>query len=258
MSYPTTLLVSAAWLNERVNDDALVILDVRSAAAYAKGHLPNARSLSLGHCRSAAESLPEGVDTTALALQLGALGVSPTQTVVLYDDQLSQSATLGFWALEHIGQGQVHILEGGVAAWTEAEMPMSQTTPTYPAVPYTVTLRPTRSHADDLTATHPYQLVDVRGIQEYHAAHIEGATHCCWTELVQDLYSLTLLPAATIADKLTALGITADHDIITYCRSGARGSFVYFILRLLGWEQVRLYDGSMNDWLLREHPTVAG
>jgi thiosulfate/3-mercaptopyruvate sulfurtransferase len=261
MNYPNILFVSPAWVNERVSDDALVLLDVRAGQsynAYTNAHLPNARPFSLPHCKSAALGIPDGVDEEALATQLGELGVQPRHTVVLYDDELTHNATLGFWALEYIGQEQVYLLEGGLSAWQASGLPVTQGTATWQSTPYHRHLRHTRTYATDLPPAASHHLLDVRGVQEYHAAHIEGATHCCWTELVQDLHTLTLLPPEAISAKLTALNLYPDHEITTYCRSGARGSFVYFVLRLMGWERVRLYDGSMNDWLLREQPVVVG
>jgi len=261
MNYPNTLLVSPAWVHERVNDNALAILDVRagqSHALYSKSHLPNARPFSLPHCKSAVWGAPDGLDEEALVTQLGDLGLQPDQSVVLYDDALSHNATLGFWALEYIGQAQVYLLDGGLGAWRDTGLPLAQGTSAWQAAPYTRQTRRSRTHAADLPPAASHHLLDVRGVQEYHAAHIEGATHCCWTELVQDLHTLTLLPPADLSAKLTALNLYPDHEITTYCRSGARGSFVYFVLRLMGWERVRLYDGSMNDWLLREQPVVVG
>lgn len=261
MNYPNTLLVSPAWVNERINEDAIAILDVRagqSYSAYAKAHLPHARPFSLPHCKSAALGAPDCLDEAALAAQLGELGIHPHQTVVIYDDTLSQNATLGFWALEYGGQEQVYVLEGGFAAWQQAGLPTVQGAEQWHAIPYPFNPRHTRTHAADLIPSPTHHLLDVRGVQEYHAAHIEGATHCCWTELVQDLHTLTLLPPDDLSAKLSALNLFPDQEITTYCRSGTRGSFVYFVLRLMGWERVRLYDGSMNDWLLREQPVVMG
>ncbi len=261
MDYPNSLLVSPAWVNERVNEDAMVILDVRagqSYTAYRQAHLPRALPFSLPHCKSAALGAPDCVDEHELALQLGELGVQPTQTVVLYDDLLSQNATLAFWALEYIGQEQVFLLDGGFSAWKTLGLPMERGVTHRDTTSYRCHPRRTRTYAADLIPSPTHQLLDVRGVQEYHAAHIEGATHCCWTELVQDLHSLTLLPPGELSAKLSALHLVPDQEITTYCRSGGRGSFVYFVLRLMGWERVRLYDGSMNDWLLREQPVVVG
>jgi thiosulfate/3-mercaptopyruvate sulfurtransferase len=260
MNYPNTLLVSPAWVNERINEDAIVILDVRAGTGYgtyAKSHLPNARPFSIPHCKGAIQGTPDGLDDEAMAQQLGDLGVEPRQTVVVYDDGLSHTATLGFWALEYMGQEQVYILEGGIEGWQQAGLPVVQENSPWQTTTYSCNPRRTRTHASDILAA-SHHLLDVRGVQEYHAAHIEGATHCCWTELVQDLQTLTLLSPADLSVKLTALNLFPHQEITTYCRSGARASFVYFVLRMMGWERVRLYDGSMNDWLLREQPVVAG
>lgn len=260
MNYPKSLFVSPAWVNERVNDDAIVILDVRAGQSYttfARAHLPNARPFSIPHCKSAVLGTVEGMDETAIARQLGELGVDSHQTVILYDDILSHTATMGFWALEYIGQAEVFLLEGGMTAWQEAGLPLTHQSLTWEPTTYPCNPRHTRAHANDLLASAGC-LLDVRGAQEYRAAHIEGATHCCWTELIRDLQTLTLLSPTSLSEKLSALNLYPNQEIITYCRSGARGSFVYFVLRLMGWERVRLYDGSMNDWLLRDQPVTVG
>lgn len=261
MNYPNRLLVSPAWVSDRINEDTVILLDVRAGqnlATYTATHLPNARPFSLPHCKSAAAGSPDCLDEEALVQQLSDLGVHPRQTVVLYDQDLSHNATLGFWALEYIGQERVYLLEGGVAAWQAAGLPMVQGMAQWQAAPYPRNVRHARTHAADFPFADSHHLLDVRGVQEYYAAHIEGATHCCWTELVEDLHTLTLLPPEALTAKLSALHLFPDQEITTYCRSGARGSFVYFVLRLMGWERVRLYDGSMNDWLLRENPVMVG
>lgn len=263
MSYPNqTLLVTADWLQAHLEDEGLVVLDIRagqSPLAYRARHIPGARPFSLPHAKSLVGGTPDCLDIEAMATQLGALGLDPEQRVVLYDDRFSTTLTQSFWAFERIGQRSVHLLDGGFEAWCDCGAPTSTELPHPSARRYAAPPR------DDCCATADWieqhagelQLVDARGTQEFLAGHIRGALSCNWQRLATGESAMPL-PAEEAAATLSALGCSPERETVTYCRSGARASFVYYILRLLDWPAVRNYDGSMNDWLLGEREVEKG
>jgi thiosulfate/3-mercaptopyruvate sulfurtransferase len=79
------------------------------------------------------------------------------------------------------------------------------------------------------------------------SGHIPGAVNLPWANAVRD--DATFRPAAELEAVFAAKGITADRDIITYCRIGERSAHTWFVLHeLLGFGRVRNYDGSWTEW----------
>ena len=201
MDYPNQrLLVNVDWLRAHLDDEMVVVLDVRAGQAplaYREQHIRRARPFSLPHAQAIVEGTPDCLDSAAMAEQLGALGVRPEQTVVLYDECYSTTLTRTFWAFERIGQQEVRVLEGGLAAWQAAGGATSQGLPAFAPCTYETLPR------DHCLATAPWierhapeaQLVDARGPQEWRAGHIAGAVNCCWHTLAQDEEGRALLPA---------------------------------------------------------------
>lgn len=262
MDYPNQrLLVTVDWLRDHLDDESVVVLDVRagqSLLTYRADHLPGARPFSLPHTQALVGSAPDCLDCEALAEQLGALGVRPEQTVVLYDERYSPVLARSFWACEVVGQREVRVLEGGLAAWRAAGGITTAALPHWEPCPYATPPREQHLATAEWIVQHDAQVLDARTAQEWRAARIAGAVNCCWSAFVQDLEGSTLLPAEAIQAKLAALGLSPARETVTYCRSGVRATFIYFVLRLLGWESVRTYDGSMTDWLLQGRSVAKG
>jgi thiosulfate/3-mercaptopyruvate sulfurtransferase len=263
MDYPNQqLLVTAEWLSACLHDSSVVVLDTRvgkAPLAYREGHIRGARPFSLPHALGVVAGTPECLLEEAMAQQLGELGVRPEQTVVLYDDALSTALMQSFWAFERLGQREVRVLAGGFEAWQAQQGEVSQRPTEYQRCFYDATPRECLATSTWIEAREgDPRLVDARGPQEWRAAHIAGATNCCWSDFTQGDEACTLRPASEIQALLEARTLSPEQETVTYCRSGARSSFVYFVLRLMGWERLRNYDGSMTDWLLHERAVTRG
>lgn len=267
MSFPNEqLLVGVAWLHAALDDESVVVLDLRAGkhfGLYEARHVQGALPLSLPHALGVVDGTPDCLLTEALAQQLGALGVRPEQTVVLYDEGWSTGLTQSFWALERVGQRAVRVLDGGFGVWQAAKAPMS-TGLAHPAPAshaYAATTRDERLATREWIVTHANeaQLLDARGEQEWGSGHIPGAVSCCWKEFAEEADDEVRLASAPVVEAgLDSLGLSPEAETATYCRSGARASWLYFVLRLMAWEQVRVYDGSMVDWLLKEQDVGYG
>src|SRR5690606_13221428 len=94
-------------------------------------------------------------------------------------------------------------------------------------------------------------IIDTRTSGEYNAGHLPGAILWDWMNGVPVGSWDALRPTDELAAELTALGITPDKEIVTYCRSGARAAHTYLLLRHLGYPRVRNYDGSWLEWSAR-------
>ncbi len=210
-------------------------------------------------------------DAAAMAARLAALGVDATRPVLVYGDAQTGYGEEGriAWLLSYLGHAQVHILDGGIAAWRRAGLALRRGPAGRPA--RAGTLLPLaqaglRSEKAQVRAAQQGQagqlkslIVDVRSLDEWQGAtpylearggHIPGAVHLPWLSLLDG--QGTLRDAATLLRDLAAIGLQdpqkEDRPIVVYCTGGVRSAFVWAILRDLGYRHVRNYDGSFWEW----------
>lgn len=267
MFLATEMVVSTGWLGSHLKDDGLVVLHVGSEKDYGEGHIPGARLVTLGDISITGErglrlELPP---VAALKAALEKLGISNSSRVVVYPANESvQSATRVWFTLDYLGLGErASLLDGGLAAWRAEGRPMS--TEAAPWAPGTleVKARPdvvadaewVRGHLDDAKV----RLLDARLPEFYtganagnmpRAGHIPGAVNVPFPSVFDE--SRKLLGAEALRQKMGPAGETA----VTYCHIGQQATVLYFVERYLG-RQVKLYDGSWQDWSRREELPVA-
>ena len=253
-AYPNGhLLVDAAWLRARLGDPGLRVVDLRAALAYAAGHVPGAVNFQVEALRTTAVDILEG--------RLGRAGLAAQHTVVLYDDEDGLAASRMFLALEYLGHERVHVLNGGFRAWTAAGGTVARAATAHPAAVYRARPRPEviATKADVLAGLkHPGRvLLDARTGPEFRGrdvraargGHIPGARHVEWTEnLARKSGGSLWKPAAEARAMYMAAGATPDKEVITYCQTHSRASHTYFTLRLLGYENLKAYLGSWEEW----------
>ncbi|MCC6168903.1 MAG: sulfurtransferase [Caldilineaceae bacterium] len=250
------LLVSPDWLAEHLDAVDLRLVDMRSAEEYAESHLPNAVHLDMDALAQEEAGVPGMlIGHTAYAAIMGQLGIDGGAAVILYDSNWGMAAARALWTLHRYGHTNSAVLDGGWDRWQEEERPAGST----PHVPQTTTFVPrpdetrlatlawVQTHLDDPGVV----LVDTRTPGEYAQGHLPGAINWDWMNGVPAGSWNTLRPLAELYSDLTAHGITPDKEIVTYCRSGARASHTYLLLRRLGYPRVRNYDGSWLEWSAR-------
>lgn len=255
-TYPkatSSLLVSAASLN--VNASNQVIIDTRSAALYAAGHITGAIHLSPSSLDTTSSSTVLNTAPTGAPAVLGAAGVSNTATIIVYGAGNPSSDFGGpervFWALEYMGAKDVHVLDGGYPAWTAITANTPQTTANTPAATtFTATVDTTKiaTKADVLahySDTTNYAIVDSRFAADFSAAHIPNAVNILETDYLNT--DGTTKSYADIKTLLDAKGVTAGKTAITHCYVGYMSGQGYFMLRLMGFN-VSNYDGSWAEW----------
>ena len=258
------LLATAGELLSRgaVNTDA-VIIDTRSAEAYAGGHIPGAINLQWGTFSiwdgSATDgSLPPLADLEAA---LGAAGLTRDADIVLYDDTTASWGSAGrfFWMLEYLGNTHVRILNGGWDKWIADGLPTETTVNTLPVTEFDASVNAgSLAEKEDIVAkldNADFILVDTRtdeefiGWQLYNEArggHITGAVHLPYEWLYNS--DKSILSYADLKSLFDERGITADKEVVGYCTAGIRSGFLYFLGRLMGFPRVANYDASIWDW----------
>ncbi len=216
----------------------------------------------------------EFITPEQLAQRLGSLGVSPTDTVVIYGDPV-QFGTYAFWVLTMAGHKNLRLLDGGRKRWVAEGRPLSQKSPDASPVAYTPGTADFTSRVgrDDLRAKLGQpgrQLLDVRAPEEYrgervsppsgvfrfdfdHGAErtgrIPGATHPYFRVMVNE--DDTFLSSEKLGVILDQAGAAADGstELVTYCRLSHRATLAWFAIKyLLGRENVLVYDGSWTEW----------
>jgi thiosulfate/3-mercaptopyruvate sulfurtransferase len=195
---------------------------------------------------------------------MGSLGIGDDTHVVVYDHAGGQFATRLWWALTFYGHDGVSVLDGGWAKWTAEDHPTTTEMPE--PEPAVFTPRPRsgwRKEARDLLAAGDEGLVlDARDEGQYTGAvvrgegrggHVPGAAHL-HSDSLFDPESGTFLSDEELARRLGEAGVSEDRDepVVAYCNGGVAATVPLFALHRLGYRKLAVYDGSWNEWGLRD------
>lgn len=263
-SAPVT--VDPAWLDTRLRETDLITVDMTDDdLQYTRYHIPGAVRLAYAELLAAPArgKPPVPLNDAQLAALLGQLGIGRDTQVVIYDDVGGLNAGRLFLELERIGHPRVSVLDGGLVKWVLEGRKVDNV----PVIRKPVVYRPgpqRRANVamlDDVkrasSGVQPGVLLDVRSRDEYtgnpkeaRSGHIPGARWWPWEQAVRMESGFTLREADSLLASLTRAEVKdLKTPVILYCRSGHRASQSYLALRRLGFENVRVYAGSMNDYL---------
>ncbi|RMF87944.1 MAG: sulfurtransferase [Nitrospinota bacterium] len=259
----TQLLLTVEELQKRLQDPHLRILDARPPREYGRGHIPGAVNLPVRQITVVRDGIPGMLaPQERIEAVLGSLGIKRESPVVIYDTAVGVRATRLFWALEYYGHPHVALLDGGFTAWQAAGLPVTTDVPPVQQTPYQASPDPDRLATaqwilEHLKAT-DVVLVDARSPAEFRgetagrgikaAGHIPGAVNINWVQNLTQTAPWKVRPLEELRKLYLSQGVTPDKTVVTYCRSGMRASHAYFVLRLLGYPRIRLYDGSWLEW----------
>jgi thiosulfate/3-mercaptopyruvate sulfurtransferase len=266
--YAKAVLVTTEWLAEHLDDDGLVVAEVdENPDLYEEGHIPGAVKL---HWRDDLQDPVERdvVDREAFEQLLGGLGIGTETAVVLYGDKNNWFAAYAYWYLKVYGHADVRILDGGRQKWIDEGRELVTDVPSPEARDYRAqerdeSIRAYRDQVREWIGGGDVALVDVRSPAEYsgeliappgyeqegaqRAGHIPTAASIPWASAVRD--DGTFKPAEELRELYAAKGVGPDVPVTAYCRIGERSAHTWFVLReLLGYEDVRNYDGSWTEW----------
>jgi len=264
------LLASTEWLAEELSRPDLRIVDVRwrpdgtSQAAYDAGHLPGATHVDWRTELSepAAEETGHALrlaPADAISALMGRAGVGDASTLVLYDDTLGLYAARAWWALRVYGFESARILDGGLPAWVAEQRPLSSGALPPPEATFTPRLNPRLrlSTADmrGLLGSPDAQLIDARAVPEFRGhegnarrlGHIPGAINVPVGSL-HAAGTQRLLDADAIRGVLTRAAVARGRRLVCYDGSGVGAAKLAFVLTLMGYDDVAVYDGSWAEW----------
>jgi thiosulfate/3-mercaptopyruvate sulfurtransferase len=251
------VVVSADWLAGRLDDEDVVVVDVRDEWEYEGiGHLPGAVNVPFDRFRSEEgdEGMLPGRDVWRDLLE--SAGVEATDTLVAYDDTHGVFAARFLVTAELYGHGDRRLLDGDYSAWTRShetttavpDRPRTTYEPTEPADTPLVGFEAVRAAVEAVrSGDEGTVIVDTREAWEYDEGHLPGAVQLDWRELVDD-DTRGLRPRAELEAVLADHGITPDRRVVLYCNTARRISHTYLVLRHLGYEDVDFYEGSLTEW----------
>lgn len=265
------VLLSPAELAALQAQEPVLVIDTRDAEAYAQGHIEgavNLREIFTFLATSSPEGLAELRDT--FAAHLGAVGLSGRETAVFYEDALDNGygqSCRGYYLLTWLGYPKVKVLNGGFSAWKAAGLPVSTTpvTPvpaTFPTDLQSADVMLTRADVEQALGT-DVVLLDVRDVDEWigessspygkdfapRKGRLPGAR---WIEWYRFMKPSANGPVFKSPDEIRAecasAGVKPDDTVYLYCFKGARASNTFLALKQAGFDDVRMYFGSWNEW----------
>ena len=267
-------LVSTEWLQKNLSRPDIRILDVRNSVAdYWQSHIPGAVYMNPEVMRLADRGVPVMLmPPEALVVMLGEMGIEPQTMVLVYTEKGDFKGPYLVWALDYLGHEQVAVMEGGFAKWQKEGLPVSQDYPKIAAKKYPLPQklrREVRASLDEVrnvVASGGAVILDVRPVELYtgekgawkRRGHIKGSLSRFWGEdlTTEGMWKDT----SDLKAAYEKLGVTPDKQIITSCGQGQMSAHTYFTLKyLLGYPNVKNYDGSFNEWSnIQELPVGTG
>jgi thiosulfate/3-mercaptopyruvate sulfurtransferase len=264
-------LVSTQWVADNLDNPKVRLIEVDvDTAAYETGHAPGAVGWNW-KADLETQLMRDIADKEGIEKLLSEAGVDKDTTVVLYGDNSNWFAAYALWVLEYYGVPNVKLMDGGRKKWIDEGRTIDAATPKHAVTQVSVKkpnndIRAVRdevmSHLKKVSSGSG-ALVDVRAPKEYsgellapenlpqegsqRGGHIPGAKNIPWATATNE--DGTFKSADELAEIYGGQGVTKDKDIIAYCRIGERSAHTWFVLtHLLGYKNVRNYDGSWTEW----------
>ena len=264
------VLVATDWVADHLHDPGVRLVESNEdPLLYPSGHIPGA--VEIDWTRDLNDPLRRDyLDRDAFQALTRRCGIAPDIRVVFYGDRNNWWAAYAFWVFQLFGHRNACLMDGGRLKWVKEGRPVTEEVPAYPPTDYAA---PERDDATDRAFRDAVlehvrrrgQLVDVRSPEEFtgqrlhmpeypnegalRGGHIPGAVSVPWSRAVSP-HDGTFLPAADLASIYTGeKGLSPAAETIAYCRIGERSSHTWFVLKyLLGYPNVRNYDGSWTEW----------
>lgn len=263
------VLVDTQWIEDHINDNNVRIaeVDYDPKANYDLGHIPNA--VLFDWRKDINDPLNRNIvsrDDCVKLLQKA--GINNDTILVLYGDFNNWFAAFAFWVFKYYGFKDIRLMNGGRKKWLEEDRPISKESPNFSkgnfqAAEPDENIRAYLDYVRNSVMSQQGTLVDVRSPAEFtgqitappeypteHAqrgGHIPSAQNIPWGQAVKE--DGTFKSVEDLKKLYEPKGITPDKEVITYCRIGERSSHTWFVLKyLLGYPNVKNYDGSWTEW----------
>jgi thiosulfate/3-mercaptopyruvate sulfurtransferase len=264
------VLVDTQWAEDHLKDPKVRIaeVDYDAKANYELGHIPGA--VLFDWKNDINDPLTRNVLTKeACQNLLQNAGVNDDTTLLLYGDFNNWFAAFAFWVLKYYGYKDIRLINGGRKKWLQEDRALTKDVPSYPKGNFAANepdskIRVFLDEVKRAVSAPGLKMIDVRSPKEFsgeilappeypteHAqrgGHIPGAVNIPWAQAVNDSDG-TFKNTEELKQLYESKGITSDKEVIAYCRIGERSSHTWFVLKyLLGYPNVKNYDGSWTEW----------
>jgi thiosulfate/3-mercaptopyruvate sulfurtransferase len=260
-------LVTTDWVADHLSDPGIRLIEVDvDTSAYDGGHIQGAVGWNWRRDLQD-QTVRDLAPREALECKLGEGGVTPDTTVIFYGDNNNWFAAYAYWALKYYGYDKAKLIDGGRVKWEREGRAYTTDVPSYAATSYSFpagTREELRVYRDQVAGQiGKAAFVDVRSPKEFsgellapenlpqegaqRGGHIPTAVNVPWATAVGEDGSFK--NKAELEEIYAGKGVTRDREVIAYCRIGERSAHTWFVLReLLGYPDVRNYDGSWTEW----------
>lgn len=261
-------LIEAKQLLKIYNHKNIKLVDFRKEESYSKTHIDGALNISRTELEDSSYTykgmMPKKETVEAL---FGQLGIANSDTIVVYDSKGSSDAARFWWILKNYGFESVRILNGGLTAWEELDGPTSIETKRLAEKAFRFpsnssnNLLASKDELTEMISSNEDRIVivDARTTDEYSgkkmkegaakAGRIPNSIHIDWAEAIEYKGTKKFKPFTELEKLYAKMGASKGDPIIVYCHTGARSAHTTFVLtELLGYENVKNYDGSWTEW----------
>jgi thiosulfate/3-mercaptopyruvate sulfurtransferase len=259
MSDRLPLFIDAQTLHDVLDEPGIQVVAVDSARDYAQAHIPGALQISMADFTASAPPVAGLLpDEATLREVLSDAGLRNDAHIVAYDRAGDGQAARLLYTLDAMGHSAISLLDGGLAAWHQAGLPLDDGAPQAGASTFTVERQPDRiadkawiqEHLNDPDTA----FLDVRSAAEYagqdvrsaRGGHIPGAINLDWNLFKGE--NGRLRPRSELLELIGRHDIESERDIVNYCQSHVRSSYTYLVLKHLGFDKVRGYPGAWSEW----------
>ena len=255
------LLVEADDLQNHIGNPLVLIVDLSKEGTYGQYHIPGA--VHLEYSRIVASQppvmglLPDAAD---LSSALSDIGLTPDHHVVAYDDEGGAKACRLLCTLDVIGHPHRSLLNGGLYTWLNEDHATNNQTPELHRSHYDVTITDKSHVTKEYLLTHLGEpsliFLDTRSEAEFNGSdkraarsgHIPGAVNVDWIRAIDQNNNMRLRPESELRSMYEVLGVTRDKEVVAYCQTHHRSSHSYWVLKSLGYTNVKGYPGAWSEW----------
>ena len=258
-------VVNVEWLSGKIADANVVSIDLRTKDKYEAGHIPGAVWISTADFNVKTGDIGDLAPASQIAAALGKVGITPANTIVLYDDQGSLWSTRILWSLDVYGHKDSRVLNGTWTVWETAKKPITKEVKARPATQYVFAAQPNTNIVVSMeqmvkAVGDPSKIVcDSRTADEFTGrdlrapakvgGRVPGAKNINYSDAVSKAGEF--LPVEDLKKLYDTAGVVAadNQTIFTYCQSGIRAAHAWFVLtNLIGYQKVAVYDGSWEEY----------
>jgi thiosulfate/3-mercaptopyruvate sulfurtransferase len=265
------ILVSTEWVEQHLQDPNIRLVESNEdMLLYPSGHIPNAVQVDwtsdLNH-----QVVRDYLGREQFENLCSRIGITPDTTVVFYGDKSNWWAAYALWVFAMFGHKNAKLMDGGRLKWEKEGRQLTREVPKYPGTDYKA-----RHDRDDVKiralrdsvmehVKNKKKLIDVRSPLEFtgerlhmedypnegalRGGHIPGAKSVPWARAINPEDGTFKSAEELRKIYQDEAGLKPDDDVVVYCRIGERSSHTWFVLtHLLGYSQVRNYDGSWTEW----------